>query len=475
MNLTEFVTVGTLTVAEVTQPTRRRARRGRDRRAARPVGHAGARPGLWGRLPESLREALLPFAVARVVVAGHARPGPLRRRPHPPVDPGRGGPGAPGPARAGTPAGTRPSPAGLRAPRARVAALLPGGPAARPTCWPGCPGSATARRWCSWPTRRRWPPRRCSTSWCAGRPATGAVARRARLDPQPPARRLRPRHGLCRVAAARAAPSAASWPCGPPPATAPPVRTSPLAGAARLRGGLTRPIGVLLVLAVVAELVRWWPRLGRGERLAGLGAVAAPFVGVARASWPGPSTWWATGGPRCGSSSRARTTGGSRTPSPRCTTTPAGCCTTTSARPCTCPWVLLALAMLVVCWRRLPAPYTLFAAAVLAVAVAGSNLDSFERYALSAFPLSIAAALVLTESQLERAVLALLRPGWPATRCWPSSTSRCRNRRRRHRAQPPFRLRHPPRGTHGGSTNLPCSWSPRPKHPSSSPARAREA
>jgi hypothetical protein len=53
----------------------------------------------------------------------------------------------------------------------------------------------------------------------------------------------------------------------------------------------------------------------------------------------------------------------------------------------------------------------LFAAAVLATAVAGSNLDSFERYALSAFPLSIAAALVLTESQLERAVLALLAAG----------------------------------------------------------------
>jgi len=75
------------------------------------------------------------------------------------------------------------------------------------------------------------------------------------------------------------------------------------------------------------------------------------------------------------------------------------------------PWVLLAVAMLVVCWRRLPAPYTLFAAAVLATAVAGSNLDSFERYALSAFPLSIAAALVLREAQLERAVLALLAAG----------------------------------------------------------------
>ena len=72
------------------------------------------------------------------------------------------------------------------------------------------------------------------------------------------------------------------------------------------------------------------------------------------------------------------------------------------------PWVLLALAMLVVCWRRLPAPYTLFAAAVLAVALSGSNLDSFERYAWSAFPLSLAAALLLAEAQVERLVLTLL-------------------------------------------------------------------
>ncbi len=75
------------------------------------------------------------------------------------------------------------------------------------------------------------------------------------------------------------------------------------------------------------------------------------------------------------------------------------------------PWVVAALAMLVVCWRRLPAPYTLFAAAVLATAVAGSNLDSFERYALSAFPLSMAAGLVLRPAQLERAVLTLLSAG----------------------------------------------------------------
>jgi hypothetical protein len=75
------------------------------------------------------------------------------------------------------------------------------------------------------------------------------------------------------------------------------------------------------------------------------------------------------------------------------------------------PWVLVALALLVVCWRRLPASYTLFAAGVMAVAVAGTNLDSFERYALSAFPLSIAAALVCRRGQVERGVLVLLAAG----------------------------------------------------------------
>ena len=72
------------------------------------------------------------------------------------------------------------------------------------------------------------------------------------------------------------------------------------------------------------------------------------------------------------------------------------------------PWVLLAVVLLVVCWRRLPASYTVFAAAVLVVAVAGSNLDSFERYALSAFPLTMAAAVVCGRPLLERTVLVLL-------------------------------------------------------------------
>jgi hypothetical protein len=64
--------------------------------------------------------------------------------------------------------------------------------------------------------------------------------------------------------------------------------------------------------------------------------------------------------------------------------------------------------LLVVCWRRLPASYTVFAAGIMGLAVAGSNLDSFERYALSAFPLTIAAALICRGPRVERTVLVLL-------------------------------------------------------------------
>ena len=45
------------------------------------------------------------------------------------------------------------------------------------------------------------------------------------------------------------------------------------------------------------------------------------------------------------------------------------------------------------------------------VAVTGTNLDSFERYALSAFPLVIVGAMGLASRRVERAVLALSGAG----------------------------------------------------------------
>jgi len=78
------------------------------------------------------------------------------------------------------------------------------------------------------------------------------------------------------------------------------------------------------------------------------------------------------------------------------------------------PWVLLAVALLVVVARRLPASYTLLAAAILAAAVSGPNLDSFERYALSAFPLVIAGAVLTASARVERTVLTLASAGLAA-------------------------------------------------------------
>jgi hypothetical protein len=75
------------------------------------------------------------------------------------------------------------------------------------------------------------------------------------------------------------------------------------------------------------------------------------------------------------------------------------------------PWVLLCAVLLVVAFRRLPLSYAAFAAAVLAVSVVSSNLDSFERYALSAFPLVMAASTLTSRRGVERGVLVVAALG----------------------------------------------------------------
>ncbi len=75
------------------------------------------------------------------------------------------------------------------------------------------------------------------------------------------------------------------------------------------------------------------------------------------------------------------------------------------------PWVILAVILLVVAFRRLPVSYGLFAAAVLAVSLTSSNLDSFERYALGAFPLVIAASTFTARHRVEVVVLIVASIG----------------------------------------------------------------
>jgi hypothetical protein len=78
------------------------------------------------------------------------------------------------------------------------------------------------------------------------------------------------------------------------------------------------------------------------------------------------------------------------------------------------PWVIVCLILLVVAFRRLPLSYGAFAAVVLAVSVTSSNLDSFERYALSAFPLVIAGSMWTSRRRVEVIVLVVAAVGMAA-------------------------------------------------------------
>ncbi|MEX1006529.1 MAG: mannosyltransferase family protein [Acidimicrobiia bacterium] len=57
-------------------------------------------------------------------------------------------------------------------------------------------------------------------------------------------------------------------------------------------------------------------------------------------------------------------------------------------------WAVVAVALVVVTFRRLPASYGLFSAATVIIALSSHNLDSFERYAFNAFPLIIVVAMI---------------------------------------------------------------------------------
>ena len=398
-------------MAEVTEPTAQTdTGTGRDPGA----GRAGRTTwegvqGVWGRLPEPLREALLPFAVARVVVAGALGLAHLI------VD--RTHPSTPGVA-----ARVHQGLLGWDAGWYETIAREGYGPLGRQSLrfFPAVPLLTHVLAW--FPGLGDGPALVLLANAAAlaatamlyvlvrRETGSGAVARRSVWILS-----LLPAAFVLTMGYAESVLLVLALGCflalRPPPSAARPHFAA--AGLLAFAAALTRPIGVLLVLAVGAELVRWWPRLGRGERAAGLGAVAAPFFGVlCFLAWSKHvvGDWWAPLRVQLQSSHH----GGLSDPFATLYHDASGVLHHHVGTALHVPWVLLALAMLIVCWRRLPAPYTLFAAGVLATAVAGANLDSFERYALSAFPLSIAAALVLTESQLERGVLALLSAGLAA-------------------------------------------------------------
>ena len=178
-----------------------------------------------------------------------------------------------------------------------------------------------------------------------------------------------------------------------------------------LLAGLSRPLGVLLCIPAVIEAARDVRRARTGERVLRLGASVAPGVGgLVYLGW----SWIAHGDPfrplRLQQEYDRR--GGFENPVTRLVE---------AARQLLdgadlgsglhFPWAIGFLVLLVICFRRWPASYGAFAAAVLLVALSASNLDSLERYGLSAFPLILALAGVVRAPWLERSVMVLMACG----------------------------------------------------------------
>ncbi len=177
---------------------------------------------------------------------------------------------------------------------------------------------------------------------------------------------------------------------------------------AGLVGGLVRPVGILLVVPALVEV---WRQRKVGATPAGwaarVAAVMAPLAGT------GSYLAWVNaqyGDPWLPFRVQQQTghRGAVRSPFPamghNLLSVVHGHHLGSASH---IPWVVVCMVLLVVAFRRLPASYALFAAAVLVVSLASSNLDSFERYALGAFPLVVAASTLTGRGRVEVAVLGL--------------------------------------------------------------------
>ncbi|HEY3942361.1 MAG TPA: glycosyltransferase family 39 protein [Acidimicrobiales bacterium] len=171
--------------------------------------------------------------------------------------------------------------------------------------------------------------------------------------------------------------------------------------------GLTRPLGIVLCVPVAIEVVRHWTGLRATARLGALAAGVGPVVGgLGYLAWARSTDgdFWLPlrvqfePGHHGGLSDPLRTIRADA----------AGVFHHHYGTALHVPWVVVALVLVVVLWRRWPASYAAFATVVVAVGISGTNLDSFERYALSAFPLAMAGATVTRWPAVERVVLVAL-------------------------------------------------------------------
>ena len=144
------------------------------------------------------------------------------------------------------------------------------------------------------------------------------------------------------------------------------------------------------MLPVLVELIRIWKPARNDERLAGVAALLAPIAGVgvylAWVQLAFGDAWlpMSTQGPLRGDTINPLSRlweGLGQMVGPEA-----------MGDGLHIPFAVAFVVLLVLVWRWWPASYGLFATAVLLVALGADNLNSLERYALSAFPLALALA-----------------------------------------------------------------------------------
>jgi hypothetical protein len=182
-----------------------------------------------------------------------------------------------------------------------------------------------------------------------------------------------------------------------------------LAAACGALAALTRPIGALLMLPALIEVWRAWAATRQlpGERLAMIAAVLAPLAGIAAfLAWSAAAYHEAFRPLRAQSDPNLR--GDVVSPITALLHEGRGIIHGTDiGSGLHVIWALGFIALLVVCARRLPLSYTVFAGAILFIGLSAKNLESFERYCLSAFPFVIGAATVVTRDWLRKVVYGL--------------------------------------------------------------------
>jgi hypothetical protein len=179
-----------------------------------------------------------------------------------------------------------------------------------------------------------------------------------------------------------------------------------LAAAAGLLAGATRPLGLLVAIFVLAEALRRWGGSETRARLGAAAAVLAPLLGAtAYLSWVAARYGDFLLPYRVQTSSTRH--GGLGDPLVVLWHAAGDLSHGHVGTALHVPWIALCALLVVACFFRLPASYGLFAAAVIIAALSGHNLDSFERYALSAVPLVIVAGSLMRSDRVAATVLCL--------------------------------------------------------------------